>query len=317
MNGRVLGFDGATGVGTILGDDGARYRFDRAASRARYDLQAGDAVEFTADADRQVTEVDLAPVAPIPPRPAAGRSLDVGRVLQRTFASISQNWAVFLGGAVVLVGLPGLVSAWGQNSALSGDPMSALGASFFGGVFTLIGTYILQGMVVHATVSGFNGRRIDFGEALGTGAQFFLPLLGLAILSTIAITLGYLLLIVPGVILTVLWLVAAPALVVERKGIFASLQRSRDLTRGSRWPIFGVVVIYIVVWVLIGAVVGGLTLATGGGVGAGSGVVNLIVTPLTNIFSGVLAAAGVAAVYYELRTVKEGVGAEQLAAVFD
>ena len=41
------------------------------------------------------------------------------------------------------------------------------------------------------------------------------------------------------------------------------------------------------------------------------------INPLVNIVSTVIASAGVASLYYELRTAKEGVGAEDLASVFD
>jgi hypothetical protein len=318
----VLGLDEATGTGSFLGDDGARYRFERGVSRAGRDLQAGDVVDFTVDqrtAHREVLEVDLAAPGLSPVGSMGRRSLDVGRTIQRTFDSIRQNWAVFFGASALLVGLPSLLSAWGQSIMLTGDAGSAFLAVLIGGVLSVVGAYVLQGLVVQGTVSGFNGRRLTFQEALSHGTRVFLPLIGLAIVSGIAVMLGYILLIVPGVILTVIWLVAAPAVVVERRGVFESLQRSRDLTRGSRWPIFGVVVIYFVLWMIVGAAISALGIATGGTFVGGTTnmAVNLVATPLTNLLSGVIAAAGVAAVYYELRTVKEGVGAEQLAAIFD
>jgi hypothetical protein len=61
---------------------------------------------------------------------------------------------------------------------------------------------------------------------------------------------------------------------------------------------------------------------TAGVVGA-SGISNfiaisgMVVTPLVQMLSSLLLAVGTASIYYELRFIKEGVGPEALASVFD
>ncbi|MDP0959003.1 hypothetical protein Q6334_28190, partial [Klebsiella pneumoniae] len=90
-----------------------------------------------------------------------------------------------------------------------------------------------------AAVNGFNGKATSFGQAFDVGVKMFLPLLGFAIIAALGAGLGYLALIVPGVIISVMWSVASPAVVVEKRGVLESLQRSRDLTRGYRWNVFG------------------------------------------------------------------------------
>lgn len=246
-------------------------------------------------------------------------SFDLGRVIQRTFEVIGKNFAAFTIAAVVLAGIPAFISAFGQGTALTTGSFAGLTAIFVGGALSLVGTYVLQAAIVYGTVNTFNGRKVTLGAAMGVGFKNFLPLLGLAIIFSLAVGLGMVLLIVPGLILAVLWSVAAPALVVEKRSIFNSLQRSRDLTRGYRWQIFGLIVIYFIVYMVIFTAIGGIGAATGGTFTDGSGVmaVNLILTPLSTIVVSVIGSAGVAAIYYELRTAKEGVGAEQMASVFD
>ncbi len=246
-------------------------------------------------------------------------SFDLGRVIQRTFQVIGRNFATFGIAAVILAGIPAFISAFGQGSALTNGEPGALAAILIGGALSLVGTYVLQAAIVYGTVNTFNGRTVSLGAAMGVGFRHFLPLLGLAILVGLCIGLGTILLIVPGLIIAVLWCVAAPALVVEKRSIFSSLQRSRDLTRGYRWPIFGLIVIYFIVYMIIFSAIGALGVATGGTFVDGSGVLafNLIVTPLSTIVVSIIGSAGVAAIYYELRTAKEGVGAEQMASVFD
>lgn len=321
MRGEVLTFDEATGIGAIAGDDGARYLFTAAEVRSGLPPRARQRVEFEPTEDGQARNVAV--VEPSPGAGAAARAgqFDLGRVIQRTFAAISRNAAVFFGAALVLVGAPSALLAVGQGSLLTGadDAFSGFVMMAIGWVLNLIGMYVLQGMVVKAAVNGFNGKSTSFGDAFDVGVRMFLPLLGLAIVAGIGTLLGFILLIVPGVILCVLWAVAAPAVVVEKRGVFESLQRSRDLTRGYRWPVFGLLVIYAVLSWIIGAVISGISVATGGSLldGTPNIWVNLLAGPVVNILSGVVASAGVAALYYELRTAKEGAGAEILASVFD
>ncbi len=321
MRGEVLTFDEATGMGAIVGDDGARYLFAAPEVRGGGPLRARQRVEFAATEDRQARNIVLAaPVGRPTPRHQAGY-FDLGRVIQRTFSAIGGNAAVFFGAAIVLVGAPSAMLAFGQSQLVSGtdDPGASLLLMAAGWVLNLVGMFLLQGMVVKAAVNGFNGAPTGFGDAFDAGVRMFLPLLGLGVVAGVAILFGYLLLLVPGLILTVLWSVAAPAVVVEKRGVFESLQRSRDLTRGHRWSVFGLIVIYGVLSWLISILIGGVSIATGGALTGGSPNlwVNLIAGPVVSVLSGVVASAGAAALYYELRTAKEGAGPEVLASIFD
>ena len=247
-----------------------------------------------------------------------GGGFDLGRVVQRTFASISQNWLVFLVSAILLVGIPSVISGFGEGANLfTAESPVALTAIIVGSLLTLIGTYVLQGLVVFTTINGLNGSKVDLASALSAGLRYFFPLLGLGIVMGLGLALGFILLFVPGLILSVMWVVAAPALVAEKRGIFESFQRSRDLTRGSRWLIFAIIVVYFIVAMILGMVVAGVGIAsTGIGTGTTS-LAALIITPIVNVVSAVLSSAGVAAIYYELRTSKEGVSPDQLASAFD
>ena len=57
--------------------------------------------------------------------------------------------------------------------------------------------------------------------------------------------IGFLLIIVPGLILITIWSVAAPVVVLERPGVFAALGRSRELVRGNGWQVFGVIFVLV------------------------------------------------------------------------
>jgi hypothetical protein len=310
-------------LGFILGDDGGRYSFTKEDVQPPSFLERSQRVDFVAAENWRAQQI----IAMRPPlvtnATSGGRSgigsFDLGRVVQRTFGAIKQNAAVFVGGAVILVGAPSILAAAGQSAMVSDGFGAGVWMNVVGSVLNAIGLYLLQGMAVKAAVNGFNGKTTAFGDAFSAGIQNFLPLLGLAIIASIGVGVGLVLLVVPGVILAVMWSVGAPAVVAEKRGVFSALQRSRELTKDHRWPVFGLLVIYTILSWVIGAAIGGLSLATGGTFTGGTPnlAVALITGPLVNILSGVIASAGGAALYYELRSAKEGVGSEELASIFD
>ncbi|WP_125901628.1 MULTISPECIES: hypothetical protein [Brevundimonas] len=323
MRGEVLTFDQTTGMGAILGDDTTRYLFNVTQVRTPLPLTRGQKVDFVPMPDSQAAEIfalqSSTPAAWTSQVVNRGGQFDLGRVIQRTFSTIRDNAAIFFGAAAIMVGIPSTLMGIGQTSFVTGYSPTGLLAMGAGWVFYLVGMFMLQGMVVKAAVNSFNGKATSFGQAFDVGVKMFLPLLGVAIIAALGAGLGYLALIVPGVIISVMWSVASSAVVVEKRGVLESLQRSRDLTRGYRWNVFGLMVIYVILSWIIGAAIGALGLATGGSFLDGSPNlwVNVVSGVLVNILSSVVASAGVAALYYELRTVKEGAGPEALAAVFD
>jgi len=70
-----------------------------------------------------------------------------------------------------------------------------------------------------------------------------LPALGMAILAVLGIYVGYLLLIVPGIILSIGWMYAATFMVDQRLGPVDALKASWRRTSGSRWPLFGLMLL--------------------------------------------------------------------------
>ncbi|WP_271083559.1 hypothetical protein [Brevundimonas sp. NIBR11] len=309
--------EGADG-GTITGDNGEVYRFSAGSVRSAPPLVARQRVDFIAHEGvaTQIFAMDGPPAA----KPASAYGdFDLGRVIQRTFKAISQNGVTFLIASVILVGLPSVMQVYGQSLLVQAQSMEGFTIMAISWVLWIIGAYVLQGMVVKVTVAGFNGKAMSIGTAFAAGIKLFLPLLGVGILVGFGTFLGALLLIVPGIILAVMWSVATAAVVVESRGVTESMQRSRELTKGHRWSIFGLAVILFVVSMIIGLLVGGIGAATGGGFMTGpvNMGLNMATTAISNILTSVVGAAGVAALYYELRSVKEGVGPEELASVFD
>jgi hypothetical protein len=177
------------------------------------------------------------------------------------FAIVALARVAFTGGAAVLVSLIALV----------------------------LGTFY-QGMVVELARDVQDGHRdSSVGQLFGSVAPVVLPLIGLSILLGLGVGIGLVLLIVPGLFLMTIWAVAAPALVIERRGVFAAFTRSRDLVREHGWQVFGVILVVLGLGIVVGLIVAILASGLGtGGVAAVQWAVNVLVAPFSALIGAIL-----------------------------
>lgn len=114
------------------------------------------------------------------------------------------------------------------------------------GLLTLALVFLYQGMVVGLVRDVRDGRRDNsIGELVRSVLPVLMPLIGAGLLTAIGIVFGFVLLVVPGLYLLTIWAVAAPVIVVERRGVFDALGRSRQLVRGNGWPVLGAFLVAI------------------------------------------------------------------------
>ena len=244
----------------------------------------------------------------------------MGRVVGQTFGIIGRNFAAVGTVAFVVSALTiGLSSGIGFGLALAFAGSSALlAAPFLGGAVALVVRSIATGGITHIAVSDLNGEPVGIGPAFATGLRLAFPLLGLGIVVGLGVGLATLLLIVPGVMLAMRWLVAVPARVMEGPPIGSSLARSGALTKGSRWKLFGLTVALLVFSAAVSLLLGLVGGALGFGV-AGSASV-LIAGGAAQVIAGTIttsvSATGIAVCYMELRRLRDGATPGQLAAVF-
>jgi hypothetical protein len=95
---------------------------------------------------------------------------------------------------------------------------------------------------------------VDLGiaETFGHAGALLLPLVAAGLLAAIGIFIGLLLLIVPGLVLWTWWLVVPAVIVLEHRPVLESFRRSRELVRGTAWPVFGVVVLTVLILIALG-----------------------------------------------------------------
>jgi len=259
---------------------------------------------------------------------AGSAQFEIGRVIRRMFYVIRKNLVSFALLSLIFL-LPGFIFVfWSLLAAYLHIPIrtwlpsdyatAALVNSIGGFVISFVFQRLLEASVAHGVMASMKGSKSSFAECLVTGLKNALPLAAIALIGLVAIIVGLAVLIVPGIVLALMFSVAAPVRVMEHTGIAETLNRSTQLTHGHRAQIFALLVIYYVITLAIGFSVRPLAglpyLGTGGT--RNSVLVFMILSGVVRTFLGLLLAGGVASIYYELRLVKEGYEPEQLAAVF-
>lgn len=259
---------------------------------------------------------------------------DIGRTFGRAFAAMKDGLGsvgLFLLAISVLtqavqLGLYWVMGQQMQQVAAGDDPAAVTTAMFGAPLYWLAiaASTVLSTVGTAGAISGYarltHGQSTGIDACINQGLARFLPVLGLTILWWLGITLGFAVLIVPGVILIVIWAAALPALVVERAGVFDAFGRSRALTRGSRGSVFGTLlllsfILYAPALVLGIGVLGGMEQFLNA---PGDGLPYLMIAGSTvyGWFAAMVLNAFLVSIHHELVDVNEGGSTGELTEVF-
>jgi hypothetical protein len=219
-------------------------------------------------------------------------SIDIGGVISRTFEIYVDQASVLMPAAAVVFVFSGLLTIL----LIAAAPALTVLAL----IISLIAVTLFTGMVVKLVADVQDGRR---DASAGQLLQAVTPVLGqlilVAVVAGIVEGIGFLLLIVPGLILVTIWSVAAPVVVLERPGGLQALGRSRELVRGNGWQAFGVILILVIGVAVLGGVVDVLAGAAGTAVG-------LVVRVIVGVLTAPISALAAAVLYFDLRGVSAG-----------
>jgi hypothetical protein len=213
--------------------------------------------------------------------------LDIGAVIRRVFYIYVQQAAVLMPAAAVVFVFTGIITGL-LVVASSGLAVVAI-------AIYLVAATLFTGMVVRLVADVQDGRRdATAGKLLRAAAPVLGQLILVGVVAAIGIMAGFILLVIPGLILLTLWSVAAPVVVIENPGVFPALRRSRLLVRGNGLQVFAVIMILVV---LVGAA-GNIIDAVAASAGTGVGIVARVIV---GVLSAPLSALAAAVLYFELR----------------
>jgi len=235
------------------------------------------------------------------------RPLSVGEILDVSFTLYRRHFATLGTVAVLCSGLPVLLSLYIEASGGVLQNLQLTLAYYV--IFTILGS-IATAATVFVVSESYLGRPLTARGALRRATPLLGRLIVCSLLFAIVVGFGFLLFMIPGIVLLCGLLLAFPSLVLEAgSSPTGALSRSWSLTRGSRWRMLGllatlVILLYVPI-VAFGAIAtvvfpsdGILTLAV-------VGVLQMLLYPLLYC---VLTVA-----YYDLRVRKEGFDLEVLA----
>jgi hypothetical protein len=175
--------------------------------------------------------------------------LSLSEILDRVFTIYRSRFAVVIG----ICAIPNVASyaaglvfqfTFGPNS--QGTPQTPSAATLVTALaiaFPVILISVGATLLAQAAVS-LTAWRIQVGQtatvwgAYQAALKHTFTLLGAGILAGVAVALGLLLLIVPGIIVSLAFSMTTLIILVEGEGVMDSLRRSWDLTKGNRGRIF-------------------------------------------------------------------------------
>jgi hypothetical protein len=290
-----------------------------------YEGEAAEPIEAPRPVVRPVQQPVRRRRAPRRPRAT------IGGILGSSFRVWARNVGSFLA-LTTLVLSPSIgLQVWLQARPPAQDVLMWWTAGI--GALQWLLSLIVTGALIFGVFQDLRGRRASMGDVLARGLArlpavlvvgivvgvcAFLALLpgallfgvGVGLLGPLGMVPGLLVMLLSGLVVYSGLYVAVPASVVEHPGVFGAVNRSWSLTQGYKLTLSVLLVLYIAASTVLGLV---LTALTGMALGVASTLIEVAVTVLTTSVTAVF--AGVA--YHDIRVSKEGIGTEELAAIFD
>jgi hypothetical protein len=230
--------------------------------------------------------------------------MTITEVLEEAMRLYTRFFWRFVGTAAVVFVVLDLASAFADRAArdsLSSDLLWTVIAL----VLSLVGSFWMQGALVEA-VSDVRDGRIDttIGELYTRTRPRLAALSAAGVVAGLAIVLGLLLLIVPGLFLLTRWALIPAVIVIEKGRAGDSFDRSWELTRGYGWTVFGSLLLAFIAYAVVQGVLRAvfLPLPRFAGIWLGGLVAHSVATPLIALTGAVL--------YFRLARMSVGVAPE-------
>lgn len=287
------------------------------------------------------------PGAPLRPKPGIIplRPITLGEMYDGAFQAMRSNPRTMVGISAVVMGLATLVTLVPQTLASvqlsrigsdidpvtgpTANDIAALGAGIGGsalaGIVQALAVTVLTGLLIISVSEAVLGRKIAPAALWERVKGRVWALVGLALLSGLLAGIGLIFCIVPGVFLWTAWSLAAPALLLEGRSVTEGMRRSWQLTAGSRWRVFGILLLTTVIVVIASGLIAapfglvfGVVGATSGSTGTGFVVAQALVQQVASAAAGAVfypfQAAVTALLYIDLRMRREGLDVELIRA---
>ncbi len=128
---------------------------------------------------------------------------------------------------------------------------------FLGWIVGVVAAYLVQAALVKAVQDVRDGQvNLNLGETVSAVLPFLGTVIIASILAGIGIAIGFVLIIVPGLILLTFWSLIVPSIVIGGEGVFGSFRKSWRTVRGYAWHVFGTYVLVFLILIVFDIVLG-------------------------------------------------------------
>ena len=188
------------------------------------------------------------------------RELSVGEIISQTFNLLRRNFVKYVALFLVVEAVIGLADVWAYHAfpinTLPASPSAQDIINLFANVVYLVFTVgvvsLIIGTIAYVTTikmasEEVENKPVDLGAAVRFAVSKMLWVWALGIILGIIVGLGFIALVIPGIILLIMFSLAMQALLIENTGVIGSLGRSRELV-SHRWlKTFAVGLVFIII----------------------------------------------------------------------
>lgn len=176
--------------------------------------------------------------------------MGVGEVLGEAWKLYTKFFVRFFVIAIIVFAIVNLLNALIATLIHHGSGIGIL-LEIVTVMVSLVGTFWLQGALVYA-VDDVRDGKIDatVGQVFDRVRPHLVTMIGAVLLAILGIVVGFIFVIVPGLILLTWWCLIVPPIVLEGKSVLGALRRSRTLVRGHAWTVFGVFIVTVLLVVI-------------------------------------------------------------------
>jgi hypothetical protein len=189
----------------------------------------------------------------------------------------------------------GVLAVAGQGPLASGSNQNTGVALLLLLLDTAMVGPLISALHIHAVVVIGQGGKPRFKQVVPRALRVLPVVVAAVIVSTFGIGLGFLALIVPGILLALRWSVVGQVAAVEHEGWIPSLRRSQELTRENYGHIFGLL---LIVGLMSSAITAGAEIIP---LGSSSGAASVAVGIATKTITASFSALTLAILYFDLR----------------
>ena len=244
------------------------------------------------------------------------RPLGVGEIIDASVTIYRERFGSMISIALLLVFVPFVVSLIGGCTLdeVTGAPICTSPIGWLGSIASWVGNLVAIAAATLVAAEAYADIPSDWKRSAMAGLRNIVAIVVAAAVVGVAVTAGFIALIIPGIFLLVSFAVYTQALMLEDFGPIQSMRRSWRLASGERWHLLGAGLALTIITIIVLGIIGGALYGVFAGLASlDPGDARNIAQQIATLLSIPLSAAVGTVLYVDLRARKEGFEAEELA----